>query len=73
MNKRNGSWVDDMGACVACDGEIPHGHMNNCDIHKMQTQIRIMRQALEKIRDEDYRGNRHSSHFIALWALKETE
>lgn len=32
-----------------------------------------LRHALEKIRDEDYRGNQHSSHFIAKKVLEEIE
>ncbi len=35
--------------------------------------IRTMRHALEQIRDEDYRGSHHNSHFIAKRALLETE
>lgn len=75
MSVKSGEWLDEFGACVACDGEIPHGHRPNCEIHKMQMSIRTMRHALEKIRDGDYRGqNNHSdAHFIAKKALEETE
>lgn len=73
MSERNGKWMDELGACRVCDGEIPHGHTQSCDIHKMESQIRHLRHALEKIRDEDYRGNQPHSHFIAKKALEETE
>jgi hypothetical protein len=38
-NKRDGNWCDKWGACRVCDGEIPHGHSNNCDIYKMEQQL----------------------------------
>ena len=34
-------------------------------------QCGVFRKALEAIRDEDYRGNRHVSHLIAKKALEE--
>lgn len=57
---RDGNWLDKWGACKVCDGEIPHGHANNCDIYKMECQIRVMRSALEEVlshRKEDKDGN----------------
>lgn len=38
-DERNGSWIDKFGACVCCDGEIPHGHSDNCDIYKAQLKL----------------------------------
>lgn len=34
MNALNGEWIDEMGACRVCGGEIPHGHSENCDYYK---------------------------------------
>lgn len=36
---RDGNWIDKYGTCKVCDGEIPYGHTNNCDIYKMETEI----------------------------------
>jgi hypothetical protein len=41
------------------------------NIDDQNIKIKALRRALEKIRDEDYRGNRHDSHFIAKRALEE--
>lgn len=38
--ERDGNWLDKHGCCKVCDGEIPHGHMPNCDILKLEEQIR---------------------------------
>jgi len=45
----------------------------NMEIEDLRQKVKIMRHALEQIRDEDYRGNHHNSHFIAKRALLETE
>ena len=42
MKQPPGSWMDDNGACKVCDGEIPYGHSENCDVYKMQCQIKHM-------------------------------
>jgi hypothetical protein len=36
---RDGKWLDEFGACKVCDGEIPDGHTNNCDIWKLEQQL----------------------------------
>jgi len=36
---RNGNWIDKFGACVCCDGEIPHGHSEDCDFYKLQQKV----------------------------------
>jgi len=36
---RNGKWIDKFGACVCCDGEIPHGHFEDCDLYKAQQKL----------------------------------
>jgi len=41
--QRNGDWVDRFGACVCCDGEIPHGHAGTCHIYKQEQEIRSLK------------------------------
>jgi len=43
---RDGNWMDKWGACKVCDGEIPDGHMENCDIYKMELKIRTLEREL---------------------------
>lgn len=33
---RNGNFLDSMWCCKVCDGEIPDGHTDNCDIWKLE-------------------------------------
>lgn len=40
LNNRNGDWLDEIGCCKVCNGELPYGHTENCDIYKMEKQIR---------------------------------
>jgi len=49
--ERDGNWMDKWGACKVCDGEIPHGHTDNCDIFKLECEVARLRDALERIRD----------------------
>lgn len=37
---RNGSFLDSMWCCKVCDGDIPDGHTNNCDIWKLEKKHR---------------------------------
>lgn len=46
---RDGNWMDKMGACKVCDGEIPHGHTNNCDIYKLECTVRRYEQLLRRV------------------------
>jgi hypothetical protein len=39
VNVRDGNWLDKYGSCKVCDGEIPHGHSDNCDIYKLERRI----------------------------------
>ncbi len=39
-DRPNGSWLDHMGACRVCDGEIPYGHTDYCDYHKATEEIK---------------------------------
>ena len=43
-----GSWMDKWGACKVCGGEIPHGHTDDCDILKMERELRAY-QECEKL------------------------
>ena len=47
--KRDGNFLDDMGACKVCGGEIPEGHTDNCDIWKLEREVKELRAALEKV------------------------
>jgi len=44
-----------------------------CELTSAERDLRVAISALKKIRDEDYRGSRHESHFIAKRALEEIE
>jgi hypothetical protein len=33
---RNGCFLDKLWCCKVCDGEIPDGHTDNCDIWKLE-------------------------------------
>jgi len=46
--KRDGNWLDEMGACKVCDGEIPYGHTNNCDVWKLERQLLSALAVIEK-------------------------
>jgi hypothetical protein len=46
---RDGNWLDKWGACKVCDGEIPHGHTNNCDIYKLECTVRRYEQLLRRV------------------------
>jgi len=35
-NERNGCFLDKHWCCKVCDGEIPDGHTDNCDIWKLE-------------------------------------
>lgn len=59
--KRNGNWIDEWGACKVCDGEIPHGHTDNCDIYKLECEITRLRHALRVIADTGYNNYSHQT------------
>src|SRR5712664_3836054 len=48
-DERNGRRFDKWGACVCCDGEIPHGHFDNCDIYKMELELRASKSQNERL------------------------
>ena len=79
-DERNGSWLESMWCCKVCDGEIPHGHTDNCDIWKLEKrhrdfiakeynaaliEIERLRDALCKVGD-DYPGSS-----CQLWCYQE--
>lgn len=43
-------WCDDFGACKACDGEIPHGHMKGCYVRPLQERIAELEAENERLR-----------------------
>lgn len=45
---RNGDFLDSHWCCKVCDGEIPYGHTNNCDIWKLEMKIKNASFNLEK-------------------------
>jgi hypothetical protein len=53
--------------------QIQSGYDYEKEIANYVRIIRSLRRSLEQIRDEDYRGNRTHSHFIAKRALEENE
>lgn len=43
-NERDGNWLDPLGCCRVCNGEFPCGHTENCDIWKMEKEIKWLKQ-----------------------------
>lgn len=48
---RDGNWIDKWGCCRVCDGEIPDGHTDDCDIYKLEQDAR----RLEYMLKQDFR------------------
>ena len=40
-DERNGCFLDSNWCCKVCDGEIPDGHTDDCDIWKIDKQHRV--------------------------------
>lgn len=38
-NLRDGKWLDDLGCCRVCNGEIPYGHTSDCDYYKLEKRL----------------------------------
>jgi chromosome segregation ATPase len=55
---RDGNWMDKWGACKVCDGEIPDGHLDHCDIYKMELKIRTLETELNAAKQEVERLNK---------------
>lgn len=49
-DRPNGKWLDRFGACRVCEGEIPHGHTLDCDLYKMERQIKELEQTISDTR-----------------------
>ena len=39
-DERNGHFLDSLWCCKVCDGEIPDGHTDDCDIWKLDKKHR---------------------------------
>lgn len=69
-DERNGSFLDSMWCCKVCDGEIPDGHTDNCDIWKLEKKHRDFLaneyNAVLTERDELEKANRE-------WALSDAK
>lgn len=50
--KRDGNWIDQWGACKVCDGELPAGHTNDCDVFKLEDKVRSLQARLESAEKE---------------------
>lgn len=48
-DERNGCFLDSWWCCKVCDGEIPHGHTNDCDIWKLEKKLADARILLQHI------------------------
>lgn len=59
----DGDWLDEMGACKLCGGEIPHGHADNCYIWKLEQRLQSgdrwteARQKKQNERRQHHSGN----------------
>jgi hypothetical protein len=69
-DERNGNFLDSMWCCKVCDGEIPDGHTNDCDIWKLEKKhkefIANEYNAVLLERDELQKANRE-------WALSDAK
>lgn len=45
-DERDGNFLDTMGCCKLCDGEIPAGHTEDCDLWKKEKENLKLRQEL---------------------------
>lgn len=48
VHARDGSWLDAVGCCRVCDGEIPYGHTWDCDLGKLQERLRVLESLLRR-------------------------
>lgn len=55
LQNRDGNWMDKFGACKVCDGEIPHGHTENCDLYKKEQHFNQLTLKLEQVQAENVR------------------
>lgn len=50
---RDGNWIDEWGACKVCDGEIPSGHTERCDIYKLERELTEAKHAYRQLQESD--------------------
>jgi hypothetical protein len=69
-DERNGCFLDKQWCCKVCDGEIPDGHTDRCDIWKLEKKhkdfIAAEYNAVLLERDELQKANRE-------WALSDAK
>jgi hypothetical protein len=51
LRVRDGNWMDGDGACRVCDGEIPHGHTENCDVFKLEQEVSRLNRDCDRFRE----------------------
>ena len=68
MKERNGNWMDEIGCCKVCNGEIPQGHTENCDIYKNEKEIRTLRLMLKGATDS---GEKPQDNWDDIYKLKQ--
>jgi len=66
LSKRDGKWLDDIGCCKLCDGEIPYGHTDNCDMWKMEQAMTTA----ESVRLQETREKIKAQGSLAILTLK---
>lgn len=50
---RDGNWLDEDGSCKVCDGEIPYGHTDACDIWKLEKEIKELKAKASAVEPRD--------------------
>ena len=58
LGERDGKFLDKNWCCKVCDGEIPDGHTDNCDIWKLEKKLK------------DFIAGEHNAVLIERDALK---
>lgn len=58
----DGRWIDSFGMCRTCGGEIPHGHILDCDVYSYQRQIDSFKAVIAAARDVCATEPCHCSH-----------
>ena len=53
-----GDWMDELGCCKVCMGEIPEGHTDSCHVWKQDQRITALEAALRKYGEHSTQCNR---------------